>query len=171
MLTEERVLIREVKKEEVPQVIDFVLRVFHEVYPFQLGEASKKQLLKMEEKYLNQKDALFVAAFNQSGEVIGTISVHRYDNRINTLHNRYDLSKTCEISKCYIDKNYRRYGIGTSLFQEAVRFCQTEALYETLYLHTHKFLPGGFPFWKSKGFSIVLDENIETEIVHMEMQL
>lgn len=171
MLTDAKVFIKEVKEEEISLIVDFVLRVFTEVYPFQLGDPSRKQLLNMEEVYLNPKDAFFAAAFNEVGDVIGTISVHRYDNRIKVLNNRYDLQKTCEISKCYIDKNYRRHGIGSLLFQEAVRFCQTEAKYETLYLHTHKFLPGGFPFWKSKGFSTVMDENNETEIVHMEMKI
>ena len=47
VLTDEKVFIREVKKEEISLVVDFVLRVFNEVYPFQLGDASRKQLLNM----------------------------------------------------------------------------------------------------------------------------
>ena len=167
----EKITVRVVKEEEVPNVIDFILRVFGEVYPFPLSEASRKQLLNMHHVYVNPEDAFIAAAFDKDDKVIGSIAVQRYDNRIKILDNRFDLTKTCEISKCYIDKYYRRNGLGTLLFQEAIRFCQEKGYYETLYLHTHKFLPGGFPFWKSKGFSIILDENDETEIVHMEMKI
>ncbi|RSL32358.1 GNAT family N-acetyltransferase [Salibacterium salarium] len=171
MLTKEKVFIREISKEDVPQTINFVLDTFHEVYPFELGGASRSQLLNMEEVYLNKDNAFFAGAFTEYGKIVGTIAVHRYDNRISTIKDHFDLKKTCEITKCYLDKTYRRKGIGSLLFQEAVQFCQRNSGYTTLYLHTHKFLPGGVPFWISKGFSILLDEQDHTEMVHMEKKI
>ena len=40
--------------------------------------------------------------------------------------------------------------------------------YESIYLHTHKTLPGAIEFWKKMGFIIFLDENDELETVHMD---
>ncbi|KAB8126589.1 GNAT family N-acetyltransferase [Gracilibacillus oryzae] len=170
-LTKEKVVIREIRKDDVPEAIKFVLKIFHEVFPFELGEASRTQLFNMEEIYINKDDAFFAGAFTEGGTLVGTIAVQRYDNRIETIKDRFDLEETAEITKCYLDSAYRRMGIGSLLFEEALRFCENNDRYKTLYLHTHKFLPGGFPFWKKKGFSIVLDEQDEMEMVHMEREL
>ncbi|MGG0719910.1 GNAT family N-acetyltransferase [Robertmurraya massiliosenegalensis] len=171
METKAKIAIREVKKEEIPQVINFVQRVFQEVFPFPLSDTSKNQLLKMEEIYVNQDHAYFAAAFAEDEQILGTIAVHPYDDRISVMKSRYDLQSTCEITKCYIDRNHRRLGIGTMLWDHAYQFCQQKGNYQTLYLHTHKFLPGGFPFWLSKGFSVVIDEKDALETIHMEKKV
>ncbi len=161
--------IREVKKEEIRQVSDFLIRTMSDVYPFPLSEASMRDLTEMELLFLNREKASFFAAFSND-QVVGTIAVRPYDGRIVSLKDRYNLETTCEMIKCYVDKNLRKQGIGSFLFHEAERFSK-EVGYKMLYLHTHKFLPGGLPFWQKKGFNITLDEQDEFETVHLEKEI
>ncbi|MCM3651792.1 GNAT family N-acetyltransferase [Metabacillus litoralis] len=82
-----------------------------------------------------------------------------------------DQLPTAEIVKCYIDSNYRRLGIGTILFNQALRFCN-DVGYEKIYLHTHLFLPGAIPFWKAKGFEERLaEDNPVWNTVHMDRKM
>lgn len=171
MESKAKIAIREVKKDDIPQVIDFVQRVFEEVFPFPLRESSKNQLLKMEEIYVNQANAYFAAAFAENEQILGTIAVHPYDDRILVMKNRFELETTYEITKCYIERHHRRFGIGTMLWEHAYQFCQRNGNGQTLYLHTHKFLPGGYPFWLSKGFSVLIDEKDALETIHMEKKV
>lgn len=72
-----------------------------------------------------------------------------------------------EIVKCYVDPAYRRYGIGSLLVQELGRIV-TKMRYTTLYLHTHRFLPGAVDFWERQGFTFIAEEQNEWQIVHMD---
>ncbi|WP_332696929.1 GNAT family N-acetyltransferase [Halalkalibacter lacteus] len=161
--------VREVKKEEIQPVSQFLLKTMGEVYPFPLSEASMRDLNEMATLFIKRKDATILAAF-LNGKVVGTIAVRPYDGRITSLGNRYNLQTTCEIIKCYVDKDSRKQGIGTLLLEAAIDFCK-QARYSTIYLHTHRFLPGGLTFWKKKGFQITLDEQGELETIHMEQKI
>ncbi|MBM7602905.1 GNAT superfamily N-acetyltransferase [Metabacillus crassostreae] len=158
--------IRKVKKEEIQQVGQFLEETMGAVFPFPLSEASKRDITEMEELYLTKEKTTLLAAF-KNGKVVGTIGVRPYDDRIASIKGRYELETTCEIIKCYVDQNLRRAGIGSELFSSIEQYCQ-EAGYKTLYLHTQKFLPGGYSFWQKKEFSMVLDEQDEFETVHFE---
>ncbi|MCL7748868.1 GNAT family N-acetyltransferase [Halalkalibacter alkaliphilus] len=158
--------IREVKTTEIEQVSKFLLKTMQEVYPFQLSEKSLRDLTEMESLFIERTDATMIAAFHNE-RVVGTIAVRRYDGRIASLFDRYNLDTTCEIIKCYVDKSERRKGIGSLLMNRVRRFCR-EANYSTLYLHTHHFLPGGFHFWTKKGFQVTIEDMDEFETIHME---
>ncbi|WP_226527540.1 GNAT family N-acetyltransferase [Metabacillus niabensis] len=161
--------IREVRTSEVEKVSQFLLKTMGDVYPFQIGEASLRDLTDMESLYINRSKATILAAFSK-GEVIGTIALRPYDGRISLLKDRYDLDQTCEIIKCYVDKNARRQGVGTLLY-EAIERYSNKAGYKMMYLHTHKFLPGGLSFWRKKGFVETLDEFDEWQTVHFEKEV
>ncbi|MCT8137032.1 GNAT family N-acetyltransferase [Anaerobacillus sp. CMMVII] len=161
--------VREVNDTEIEAVSHFLLSTMGEVFPFPLSQRSLRDLEEMKERFLDRKDATFLAAFFE-GKVVGTLAIDRYDNRIKALRGRFDLDATCEVIKCYADRNKRRQGIGSLLFEKATEFSK-RAGYQTMYLHTHKFLPGGFTFWRKKGFSIILDEGDPFETVHMEKGL
>ncbi|MFN7249974.1 MAG: GNAT family N-acetyltransferase [Anaerobacillus sp.] len=159
--------VREVAENEIEKVAQFLIRTMGEVYPFPLSERSLQDLWEMKELFLDRQDAVFLAAFNDHEEVVGTLALCRYDNRIISIKDHYDLGSTCEVIKCYVDPVKRQQGIGSLLFDEALQFVQ-KAGYRTMYLHTHRFLPGGFTFWSKKGFTIVLDCQDEFETVHMQ---
>ena len=163
------IAIREVDKNDIELVSKFLATTMEGLFPFPLTERSKKDLTEMEERFIKKKDATMIAAFLNK-EVVGTIAITRYDNRIVSIADRYDIQTTCEVIKCYVDKNKRQQGIGSLLFNEAVNFAK-QANYVTMYLHTHRFLPGGLPFWLKKDFSIFLDEPSLLETVHMEKKI
>jgi GNAT superfamily N-acetyltransferase len=122
--------------------------------------------LRLEAAFFEKGSAFFIA-LNESDEVVGSIGVSRYDNRIQSLEGHFDEELVAEVGRCYVDEAYRRQGIASRLFDEALAYAKEEG-YETLYLHTHYFLPGGFFFWKSQGFEIVHDEGGVWQTVHME---
>ena len=130
-----------------------------------------------EERYefLEQRIALevqnpksgFFAALNEKDEIVGSISIFAYDNRIVSLQKHYQTEDVAEIGRCYIKQEYRREGIGSELFALAKSFASLKG-YKTLYLHTHRFLPGGFSFWQKMGFEVFNDEGGNWQTVHME---
>jgi hypothetical protein len=74
---------------------------------------------------LEADDAAIIAAVSTKQQVIGTIAVHRYDDRIEELKGNYELPSTAEIVKCYVDAAMRRRGIGVDLRQEQQGGLQT----------------------------------------------
>lgn len=116
---------------------------------------------------MNRKDHVLFIALSPEQEVVGCITLSAYDDRIDSIKGRYEGERVAEVSRCYVRSDYRRLGIGRQLFDKATAFAK-ERDYETLYLHTHYFLPGGFSFWQSMGFEITLDEGGSWQTVHME---
>ncbi|MBR8461285.1 GNAT family N-acetyltransferase [Campylobacter sp. faydin G-105] len=113
------------------------------------------------------RSALFGAFIGD--ELVGCIFIGEYDKRIKILHDQV-CGNVAEISRCYVKTEFRRMGIGKALFRKALKFAKNYD-YEQLYLHTHYFLPGGFLFWKSVGFDVVLDEKDDWQTVHMQLML
>ncbi|MFC3886277.1 GNAT family N-acetyltransferase [Bacillus songklensis] len=163
--------IKEVQKCEYDQIIEFVMKIRKEIFPMLCQEQLPSDLLHFEQYYVQPENSAFFAAFSEDGTVLGTIGVCPYDGRFDQLQGCYDLPKTAEIVRCYMDPNYRRLGIGTALFKKVTSFSR-EAGYQTLYLHTHPFLPGAIPFWKAQGF---VDRLAEADPVwktlHMDKKL
>lgn len=163
--------IKEVQKCEYDQVIQFVMKIRKEVFPMLGQDQLPPDLLHFEQSYIQPEKSAFFAAFSEDGTVLGTIGVYPYDGRFSQLQNCYDVTKTAEIVKCYMDPNYRRLGIGTALVEKATSF-SLEAGYQTLYLHTHPFLPGAIPFWKAQGFKDRLAEDDPVwKTLHMDKKL
>ncbi|MEM1503744.1 GNAT family N-acetyltransferase [Domibacillus sp. 8LH] len=163
--------IQEVQKSEYDHIIEFVTKIRKEIFPMLCQDSLPQDLLHFERYYTQRENAAFFAAFSEDGTVLGTIGVCPYDGRFSQLQENYDLTKTAEIVKCYMDPNYRRFGIGTALFEKATSFSY-EAGYQMLYLHTHPFLPGAIPFWRAQGF---VDRLAETDPIwktlHMDKKL
>ncbi|WP_211750335.1 GNAT family N-acetyltransferase [Paenibacillus sp. Marseille-Q4541] len=163
--------IRKVQEEESSQVIEFMMKIRKEIFPMLSQDELPQDLLHFNEYYTRQESSAIFAAIIEDGTVVGTIGIYQYDGRFDQLQEFYHHSRTAEIVKCYIDPQYRRLGLGSILFNQALRFCR-EAAYEKLYLHTHPFLPGAIPFWKSKGFEERLAEDDPIwKTLHMDMQL
>lgn len=163
--------IKKVQAREYDKVIQFVMKMRKECFPMLDHDQLPSDLLHFEQSYIQPENAAFFAAYSDEGTVLGTIAVCPYDGRFSQLQGCYDVTKTVEIVKCYIDQSYRRLGIGAALVKEAARFSQ-EAGYQTLYLHTHPFLPGAIPFWHAQGFTDRLAEDDPVwKTVHMDKKL
>lgn len=160
--------IRQVRQSEIPEVVDFCMNIVREVFPLLDPEVPPIDLLKLEETYIVPSRATFIAAYSKTGRVVGTIAARPYDGRIPHLKGHYDLASTVEIVRCFVGPELRRSGLGSMMVGQLIPFCQ-EAGYQTLYLHTHKFLPGALDFWKNQGFSIKCeDDDPKWQTVHMD---
>lgn len=163
--------IKRIRKTDCLPVVKFVINLRKELFPMLNHEQWPDDMLHFHEWYVDRIDSAFFAAISEHGSILGTIGYLPYDHRFKQLENLYEKQKTAELVKCYVDRNYRRLGIGSALFHAAVESMHS-AGYEICYLHTHPFLPGGIPFWKAKGFTERLAENDPVwKTLHMDKRL
>lgn len=160
-------MVRSLNKQDVKAAQQFLLHNLKELYNIDGDYPNSRDIWQMEEVYLKSPDHTIIGAFDFKGDLVGTIAVRPYDDRMAEVKGRYAQKKTAEMVRCYIDKSLRRKGIGTLLVREIFKACAAFK-YEMIYLHTHKFLPGGFNFWQKQGFTITVDTNDKDETVHME---
>ena len=160
-----------VKKTDISQVVDFIMRIRSEIFPMLSKDQLPSDLLHFQSFYLQRKTAIMYAAYTQTGQVIGTIAICPYDGRFEHLQPFYQDSKTAEIVKCYVDPHLRRSGVGSRLFREVLQFSRNVG-YQKLYLHTHPFLPGAIPFWQALGFEKRWKEDDPLwQTIHMDQKL
>lgn len=160
--------IRAVEETDREKVNHFIQKMRVELFPMLRHEKEQNDFV----RFFEREDATLFAAFLTDGTVVGTIGVVPYDGRFSFLYKNERIKrKTAEIVKCYVEKQYRRKGIGSRLFQQSVSFCK-KCRYERLYLHSHPFLPGGIPFWHALGFrDLFIDDDPIWQTQHMEMSL
>lgn len=166
----QELVIRTIKAEDVDAVQNFLLRQLKELFAHEGQSAITDDVWGLKKTYLEPPNCNMWGVFTPAGEVIGTAAVCAYNDRIALLKGYYAAGTTAEVGRCYIDKRLRRQGIGSELVKKITDFC-IEQGYLVIYLHTHRFLPGGFNFWEKQGFKITVDEGGIAEIVHMEKLL
>lgn len=161
--------VMKVQLHQIEQAVDFAMRVRREVFPMMNHEQIPVDLMQFREHYMETAGAVFLVAVTEEASVVGSVGIVPYDGRIQLIEGRYPEQSAAEIVKCYVDPAYRRYGIGSLLVKELERVVR-EMPYTTLYLHTHRFLPGAVDFWQRQGFTLVTEEHNEWQIVHMDKQ-
>ncbi|GMA97510.1 GNAT family N-acetyltransferase [Pelosinus sp. IPA-1] len=169
-MSAQEIVIRKIGKEDIHAVQNFLQRQLQDLFSQEGHLAIMDDIWGLEKLYIEPVRNQMWAAFSPEGTVVGTIAVCEYNDRIQLLKKRYPDQITAEIGRCYIEKKLRRQGIGSKLVKEVEEFCN-EKEYLTIYLHTHRFLPGGFNFWIKQGFTIVIKEDGDAQIVHMEKSL
>ncbi|MDR9746637.1 GNAT family N-acetyltransferase [Paenibacillus taichungensis] len=156
-----------IQEHQINDAIDFAMRVRKEVFPKLDHEELPVDLEQFKEHYLDSADAVFLVAVTEEEEIVGSIGILPYDGRIEVVNGRYPEQSAAEIVKCYVDPKYRRYGIGSLLVRELEKVV-AELHYTTLYLHTHRFLPGAVDFWKRQGYVVVVEQDDDWQTVHMD---
>lgn len=150
------------------EIRNFVLAMMRDLYPVGSYYENPYDLANFEEVYVQSADAKFWIAEDTGGRIIGTTAIRRYDERFPKVTSYLQGASVCEVVKCYIDPAWRRNGIGSRLYEAAESFIR-EAGYQESYLHTSLHLPGGYPFWKAKGYTGRYWES--DEIVHMSKMM
>ncbi|MFZ5639220.1 MAG: GNAT family N-acetyltransferase [Bacillota bacterium] len=163
------IFIRSAGDRDIKPAAEFAFRMIKEVYDRGINPVWDCDLLNFEEAYIKTQGNTFLVAFDKNDKIVGTLAVRRYDGRIQALEG-FDLKATAELAKCFVDKRYRRTGIGSLLLKEAEQFCKRSG-YKSIYLHTHMYLPGALEFWRSRGFKVRLDEGGPSQTVHMEKNI
>ncbi|MFC9709763.1 GNAT family N-acetyltransferase [Paenibacillus sp. NPDC056933] len=156
-----------IQEHQMNAAIDFAMRVRREVFPMIDHERLPADLEQFREHYLDSADAVFLVAVMEDNRIVGSIGILPYDGRIEAIAGRYPSQSAAEIVKCYVDSEYRRYGIGSLLVNELEKVVR-DMQYTTLYLHTHRFLPGAVDFWKRQGYVFICEQQDDWQTVHME---
>lgn len=149
--------------EQMGKITAFVKRMLGKLYPEGQYNPDPDDLKYFMEFYIAPKNACFLIAENDDGQLIGTAAVRSYDDRFPYLRGRLTETPICEMVRFYIDDGYRRQGIGSRLYAQTEAFAK-RAGYKQCYLHTSVYLPGGFPFWTSRGYEELYRET--DQIVH-----
>lgn len=147
-----------------PVIKRFVLSQMSQLYPKGFYNEDPPDLAKFDEGYASLSNAVFLVAETASGAIAGTAAVRPYDGRFPEVQPKLGEGPVCEIVKFYVHAEHRRSGLGSRLYEAAEQFAR-EAGYEESYLHTSMFLPGGHPFWLSRGYNEFWRES--EDIVHM----
>lgn len=150
--------------DHIEKVTDFVKRMLSRLYQEGRYNPDPEDLARFMEVYIAPADACFFVAEDRLGDIIGSAAVRPYDSRFLYLHELLTEEPVCEMARFYIDDGYRRQGIGKELYAKAEAFAK-EAGYKQCYLHTSVYLPGGYPFWISRGYEERFWET--DQIVHM----
>ena len=159
--------VMKIQEHQIEAAVRFAMNIRREVFPMLDPDILPTDLLHFNEHYMNSDQSTFLVAVTDQGEIVGSVGILPYDDRIAEIAGRYPEGTAAEVVKCYVDAAYRRYGIG-SLLIGALKDEVQNLPYSTLYLHTHRFLPGAVDFWKRQGFAIVAEPDDEWQIVHME---
>ena len=166
-------IIKSLEKEdiEIYGIENFLFKIINEEFGYGYVPEYHRDIVNMEKYYIKpDKNAFLLATHKNTGKLIGTIGIRAYDKHYNLFKGIYDEKKTASIWRVFIDKKYRRNGVGSKLVNSAEEFCKNKG-YKNLYLHTQKTVDGSLDFWLSKGYKITADMKNELGTVHMEKTL
>lgn len=113
---------------------------------------------------LPERNAFFVAY--DDGNVVATAGIRAYDRDYEFFKGQYNEENTASIWRLMVDKEYRRHGLARKLVKKMEEFAKKEG-YAQVYLHSHRYLEAGIPFWKSVGYEITIEEDDYDETTHM----
>ena len=120
---------------------------------------------RMEEYYLLPAVNNFYIALD-GDKIVATAAIRAYDIDNELFKGIYSKDNTASIWRLMVDKDYRRHGIARKLVCVMEEFAKNVG-YDRIYLHTHRYLESGIPFWTSAGYEITIEEDDYDETTHM----
>ena len=159
--------IREIKKDEseINAVKDFLFNQIDKEYHIGPTPKFHYDIFDLEDYYIvPAKSNFFVAVDGE--KIVATAAIRPYDKDFEFFRGIYTLEDTASIWRLMVDRDYRRNGIAGVLVELLEDFAREEG-YSRIYLHTHRYLEAGLPFWKSAGFEITVEEDDYDETTHM----
>ena len=146
------------------QAIEFALYSRQLLFP-ELYQAKIPQDIKHFEKYYIESALGCFIVVKDRNRIIGTVAYRTYDYR-------FDLDipqNAVEVVKLFVLPEYRRQGIATKLCKMLFKHAKQQKI-ETLYLHTHPFLPAAEPFWQLQGYEVIKREWLKNyDTIHMRL--
>ena len=152
---------------EIKKVQKFLFKQIKKEFGYGYIPEWHQDIVNMEDYYISPDKNDFFIAYDENDKIIASIGIRGYDKNFSEFDQDYSKDKTASIWRLFVDEKYRRCGLASKMFNVAEEFANKKN-YESIYLHTHKTLPGAIEFWKKMGFIIFLDENDELKTVHMD---
>lgn len=161
------ITVREVNNDsdEIIEVKDFLYGQIMEVYGIGPTPKFHYDIDGMEEYYILPSSNNFYIALD-GDKIIATAAIRAYDVDNELFKGVYSKEDTASIWRLMVDKDYRRHGIARKLVCVMEEFARN-AGYDKIYLHTHRYLESGIPFWTSAGYEITIEEDDYDETTHM----
>ncbi len=123
----------------------------------------------IEEYYILPERNNFFVAWD-GDKIVATSAIRAYDLDYDFFKDVYSKDDTASIWRLMVDKNYRRHGLARNLVGKIEDFARSKS-YDKIYLHTHRYLEAGLPFWKSLGYVVTVEEDDYDETSHMVKNL
>lgn len=167
------VIIKELNNDpdEIENVQEFLFEQIRKEFHYGYIPEYHQDIMDMVNYYISPcRNNFFVAYDKETKKIIGTIGLRSYDKNFDEFKDRYNKNNTSSIWRLFVDKEYRRCGLASSLVKMVETFAY-DAHYNNIYLHTHKNLDAALIFWKKMGFKITIDTNDKLQTVHMEKKI
>ena len=163
--------IREIKDDEseINSVKDFLFNQINLEYHIGPTPKFHYDIFGLNEYYIAPANSnLFVALDDE--KIVATVAIRPYDKDFEFFKGIYSKEDTASIWRLMVDKDYRRNGLARMLVRCVEDFAGNKG-YCRIYLHTHRYLGSGLPFWKSVGYEITVEEDDYDETTHMVKNL
>lgn len=162
-----RIVVREIKndKTEIDDVKEFLFDQINKEYHIGPTPKFHYDIFGLDEYYINPNGNNFFVALD-GDKIVATIGIRAYDKDFEFFRGIYSSEDTASIWRLMVDVDYRRKGIARLLVEKAENFADNWG-YDRIYLHTHRYLESGLPFWKSSGYEVTVEEDDYDETVHM----
>ena len=160
-------VIREVRNDEgeIEAVKEFLYAQIMNEYGIDPTPKFHYDIEGMDEYYLLPSDSNFYIALDGE-KIIATAAIRAYDVDYELFRGVYSKEDTASIWRLMVDEDYRRHGIARRLGSTMEEFAR-DAGFDRIYLHTHRYLESGIPFWTSAGYEITIEEDDYDETTHM----
>ena len=160
-------VIREVRNDEgeIEAVKEFLYAQIMNEYGIGPTPKFHYDIEGMDEYYLLPSDSNFYIALDGE-KIIATAAIRAYDVDYELFRGVYSKEDTASIWRLMVDEDYRRHGIAHRLVSTMEEFAR-DAGFDRIYLHTHRYLESGIPFWTSAGYEITIEEDDYDETTHM----
>lgn len=161
------IVIREIENDEneINCVKEFLFNQINNEY--HIGPTAKfhYDIFGLKKYYIEPTQNNFFLALDED-KIVATIGIREYDKDFEFFRGIYSNEDTASIWRLMVDCNYRRKGIARLLVDKVENFARDMG-YDRIYLHTHRYLESGLPFWKSSGYEITVEEDDYDETTHM----
>ncbi len=146
--------VKDYKPEDSESVRNLILSILKDEYPFDMNAYSETDINDITGIYGGEKNTFFV--IKDKDKVIATLGV------------KNESDKTALLRRLFVDKAYRKRGLGTSLVKKAVSFCESREYKEMVFRATDR-MKDAIRVLEKNGFKKM--ESLEVSGFHIHKYL
>ncbi len=146
--------VKEYKSQDSESVRNLILSILKDEYPFDMNAYSETDINDITRVYGGEKNTFFV--IKDEDKVVGTVGV------------KDESDKTALMRRIFVDKAYRKRGLGASLVKKAVGFCKSKGYKEIAFRATDR-MKDAMRLLEKNGFKKI--ESLEVSGFHIHKYL